>query len=184
MCPNDDTFSTLWFLFWKAANLQLVLTKMSTGDLTGFVQSKVNHTEALSGTFGDAWKIILSSDRPSATRHNCWSCSSAWSIKSIVLWNCFLEVKLVTVFSPKINAFIFVWFNFPPKRTSIMAQECWFATKLIFYLKSHNTLKQFISLKCHPSVFLFSLKSTPVVPFYCDPRCTFISQYTCPRPPL
>lgn len=52
--PNDDTFSTLWFLFWKAANSQLVLTKVNAGDLTGFVQSKVNHAETLSEASGYA----------------------------------------------------------------------------------------------------------------------------------
>lgn len=52
--PNDDTFSTLWFLFCKAANPQLVLIKANTGDLIGFVQSKVNHTEILSGISSNA----------------------------------------------------------------------------------------------------------------------------------
>jgi hypothetical protein len=45
--PNDDTFSTLWFLFGKAANPQLVLTNVTAGELTDFFQSKVNLTEAI-----------------------------------------------------------------------------------------------------------------------------------------
>lgn len=42
------------FYFWKAANPQLVLAEVNAGDLIGFVQSKVNHTETLSEASGNA----------------------------------------------------------------------------------------------------------------------------------
>lgn len=62
MCVPMMTHLVLWFLVRKAANPQLVLTEVSAGDLTGFVQSQELHATALPEAPSNASQAVRSSD--------------------------------------------------------------------------------------------------------------------------